>query len=87
MASARSCGGRIRTYDLQVMSLTSYQAAPPRDKGLRLPAGVPCARIIRGNYWSCSGRLKGIGVMSTLAPIPTVSYKKITSAERIRMQP
>ena len=24
------CGGRIRTYDLQVMSLTSYQAAPPR---------------------------------------------------------
>jgi hypothetical protein len=25
------CGGRIRTYDLQVMSLTSYQTAPPRD--------------------------------------------------------
>ena len=24
------CGGRIRTYDLQVMSLTSYRAAPPR---------------------------------------------------------
>ena len=26
------CGGRIWTYDLQVMSLTSYRAAPPRDK-------------------------------------------------------
>ena len=25
------CGGRIWTYDLQVMSLTSYRAAPPRD--------------------------------------------------------
>jgi hypothetical protein len=24
------CGGRIRTCDLQVMSLTSYRAAPPR---------------------------------------------------------
>ena len=24
------CGGRIWTYDLQVMSLTSYRAAPPR---------------------------------------------------------
>ena len=24
------CGGRIRTYDLQVMSLTSYRTAPPR---------------------------------------------------------
>ena len=26
------CGGRIWTYDLQVMSLTSYRAAPPRVK-------------------------------------------------------
>ena len=26
------CGGRIWTYDLQVMSLTSYQAALPRDQ-------------------------------------------------------
>ena len=26
------CGGRIWTCDLQVMSLTSYQTAPPRDK-------------------------------------------------------
>ena len=26
-----SCGGRIRTYDLEVMSLASYRAAPPRD--------------------------------------------------------
>ena len=26
------CGGRIWTYDLQVMSLTSYRAAPPRAK-------------------------------------------------------
>ena len=25
------CGGRIWTYDLRVMSPTSYQAAPPRD--------------------------------------------------------
>ena len=25
------CGGRIRTCDLQVMSLTSYRTAPPRD--------------------------------------------------------
>jgi hypothetical protein len=29
MVSMR-CGGRIRTYDLQVMSLTSYRAALPR---------------------------------------------------------
>ena len=28
----RSCGGRIRTYDLEVMSLASYRAAPPRDE-------------------------------------------------------
>ena len=27
------CGGRIRTDDLRVMSPTSYQAAPPRDRG------------------------------------------------------
>jgi hypothetical protein len=27
------CGGRIRTCDLQVMSLTSYRAAPPRGEG------------------------------------------------------
>ena len=26
------CGDRIRTYDLRVMSPTSYQTAPPRDK-------------------------------------------------------
>jgi hypothetical protein len=25
------CGGRIRTCDLQVMSLTSYRTAPPRE--------------------------------------------------------
>ncbi len=30
------CGGRIRTYDLQVMSLTSYRAAPPRAKSKRI---------------------------------------------------
>ena len=28
------CGGRIWTYDLRVMSPTSYQTAPPRDKEL-----------------------------------------------------
>ena len=28
------CGGRIRTCDLQVMSLTSYRTAPPRVDGL-----------------------------------------------------
>ena len=27
----KGCGGRIRTCGLQVMSLTSYLAAPPRD--------------------------------------------------------
>ena len=27
-----SSGGRIRTYDLRVMSPTSYQTAPPRDQ-------------------------------------------------------
>ena len=30
------CGGRIRTYDLRVMSPTSYRAAPPRDMILTL---------------------------------------------------
>src|SRR5262249_60552335 len=37
------CGGRIRTYDLQVMSLTSYRAAPPRVKtiGKTGSAGPP----------------------------------------------
>ena len=33
-------GGRIWTYDLQVMSLTSYLAAPPRDWKFRTPSGV-----------------------------------------------
>ena len=28
-------GGRIRTYDLRVMSPTSYQTAPPRDRWMR----------------------------------------------------
>ncbi len=31
------CGGRIRTYDLQVMSLTSYRTAPPRVIDRRAP--------------------------------------------------
>jgi hypothetical protein len=36
------CGGRIRTYDLQVMSLTSYRAAPPREGQMSesLPSGI-----------------------------------------------
>ena len=29
-AYALSCGDRIRTYDLEVMSLASYRTAPPR---------------------------------------------------------
>ena len=29
--SGQNCGGRIWTYDLRVMSPTSYQTAPPRD--------------------------------------------------------
>ena len=28
------CGGKIRTCDLRIMSPTSYQAAPPRDRGV-----------------------------------------------------
>lgn len=31
------CGGWIRTSDLEVMSLASYQAAPPRDVRPILP--------------------------------------------------
>gem|GEM_PF-5491488 len=30
LTKQRSCGGRIRTDDLEVMSLASYRAAPPR---------------------------------------------------------
>ena len=39
------CGGRIRTYDLQVMSLTSYQTAPPREKKRPALAHYPPARV------------------------------------------
>jgi len=35
-----SVAGKIRTCDLQVISLTSYRAAPPRDKAV--------ARFLRG---------------------------------------
>jgi hypothetical protein len=41
------CGGRIRTYDLQVMSLTSYQAAPPRGRVSTLYVCLLGASIIR----------------------------------------
>ncbi len=35
------CGGWIRTSDLQVMSLTSYRAAPPRGQnGIKLLGGT-----------------------------------------------
>ena len=35
-----SSGGRIRTYDLWVMSPASYRAAPPRDAVLRTKCSV-----------------------------------------------
>lgn len=35
-----SGGGRIRTDDLEVMSLASYLAAPPRDNENRNSSGV-----------------------------------------------
>ena len=58
------CGGRIRTYDLQVMSLMSYRAAPPRAKvSFRCPdrivmstrpaglaAPVPCLEDLAATY-------------------------------------
>ena len=34
----KSGGGRIRTDDLEVMSLASYLAAPPRDNETRNPS-------------------------------------------------
>ena len=33
-------GDRIRTYDLRVMSPTSYLTAPPRDNGCKLPVNL-----------------------------------------------
>jgi hypothetical protein len=48
MAALRDgCGGRIRTYDLQVMSLTSYQAAPPRGRLWKVRDCACGARTIR----------------------------------------
>ena len=41
----KSCGDRIRTCDLEVMSLASYRTAPPRDMYARTPcgdSGKPC---------------------------------------------
>src|SRR5262245_40777623 len=44
-------GGRIRTYDLRVMSPTSYQTAPPRTGKRRhhTDAQVALARRLRGH--------------------------------------
>src|SRR4051812_36221381 len=50
LREASGCGGRIRTCDLQVMSLTSYRAAPPRVlaplAGLRLAGRVRASRVV-----------------------------------------
>ena len=46
------CGGRIRTYDLQVMSLTSYRAAPPRVK-----MSSSCPGLLRGSLGDRRDRL------------------------------
>jgi serine/threonine protein kinase len=53
------CGGRIRTYDLQVMSLTSYQAAPPRGRLDTLYVCLLGASNIRQIHRISSDLLKG----------------------------
>ncbi len=42
------CGDRIRTYDLRVMSPTSYQTAPPRGETKIMTLFIFESQ---GNYW------------------------------------
>ena len=43
-------GGGIRTRDLRVMSPTSYQAAPPRDKDTEFNRGVSIRQPLRAPH-------------------------------------
>ncbi len=43
-----SCGDRIRTCDLEVMSLASYRTAPPRDTNTQVLARTKCSRAAPG---------------------------------------
>jgi hypothetical protein len=45
-------GGRIRTSDLQVMSLTSFLAAPPRDCCMHYRPQPPCRQVNAGRRGS-----------------------------------
>ena len=49
------CGGRIWTYDLQVMSLTSYRAAPSRDSWPSLVCLVCVFHRLRVLTWILLG--------------------------------
>ena len=48
-----SCGGRIWTYDLRVMSPTSFQTAPPRDVSFKLLYSIfiKISIVFNGRRW------------------------------------
>ena len=55
-----SCGDRIRTCDLEVMSLASYRAAPPRDMLCCLLLGKEPAKMLEFSHLIIRTDLIGI---------------------------
>ena len=53
------CGGRIRTCDLQVMSLTSYRTAPPRGIGGQRPDARSSGAGVSRGTWQVRGSGSG----------------------------
>ena len=51
----KSCGGRIWTYDLRVMSPTSFQTAPPRDNYIILYAHFKETCNLFGRFFFLNG--------------------------------
>ena len=65
-----SCGDRIRTCDLEVMSLASYRAAPPRVKGVgrwkALDAFLAASRPFYTNHGRRRGHSHGFPVQTSV---------------------
>ena len=74
--SGQSCGGRIWTYDLRVMSPTSFQTAPPRDILLSLR--------ISPNGWRWIRTTESVANRFTVCPLWPLGNPSIKADDRTR---
>ena len=65
--SGQNCGGRIWTYDLRVMSPTSFQTAPPRD--ILLSCGFLQWMEVDSNHRSVPQQIYSLPPLATREPI------------------